>query len=601
MRVEPEPAGTHYREVFRFVRRRVGSEADAEDVTQDVFATAAEALARSPESASPTLAWLYTVAKRRLADRARRQRLETVPLELVLDPATDDDPYGDRVARTFDAALRSMPPAQRDVVVPRLLEGRSSPRSRADSAAGGRLPDAPHAWPRAPAGRVREGGTDAMSRTRSAFDDRELVELLAGEPELLAIADALVVTLGPEYTAHRQAAALRRRAKRLAPLAATLAAVVALLLVAPWQRGPSLVENALAAVGDGPVLYVVVEQPAPEESLRDLSTGKVIPRNVRTEIWFDGGRDLKKTLMTLDGAVLDEVLETRQGGWTRGGRVYTCAWIAAHPVEATKARVSCDPSGENGTTPRTVPERPPTVDLALGGFVDRYRSALATGAATKVGEGTVNGREVVWLRIPTPGGDERVAIDAATYAPVRIDAGHGADPLRVVTAQTLPFDPARFAKPAPVPAQLGGGTSSETPLDVDRGSEILGAPAVWLGRDWNGLHSSPSRSGARDPHDCRRDRKTSADREALLREGRGRRNGRRPADARALRDDDVPDPRRLDVLAARPDVAEHDRTADGRSVRAAPPRRSLPLDVARPERRISELARRPRAVRPVGS
>ena len=198
-----------------------------------------------------------------------------------------------------------------------------------------------------------------MSRTRSVFDDRELVELLAGEPELLAIADALVVTLGPEYTAHRQAAALRRRAKRLAPLAATLAAVVALLLVAPWQRGPSLVENALAAVGDGPVLYVVVEQPAPEESLRDLSTGKVLPRNVRTEIWFDGGRDLKKTLMTLDGAVLDEVLETRQGGWTRGGRVYTCAWIAAHPVEATKARVSCDPSGENGTTPRTVPERPP--------------------------------------------------------------------------------------------------------------------------------------------------------------------------------------------------------------------------------------------------
>ena len=326
-----------------------------------------------------------------------------------------------------------------------------------------------------------------MSRTRSVFDDRELVELLAGEPELLAIADALVVTLGPEYTAHRQAAALRRRAKRLAPLAATLAAVVALLLVAPWQRGPSLVENALAAVGDGPVLYVVVEQPAPEESLRDLSTGKVLPRNVRTEIWFDGGRDLKKTLMTLDGAVLDEVLETRQGGWTRGGRVYTCAWIAAHPVEATKARVSCDPSGENGTTPRTVPERPPTVDLALGGFVDRYRSALATGAATKVGEGTVNGREVVWLRIPTPGGDERVAIDAATYAPVRIDAGHGADPLRVVTAQTLPFDPARFAKPAPVPAQLGGGTSSETPLDVDQASEILGAPAVWLGRDWNGL------------------------------------------------------------------------------------------------------------------
>lgn len=125
MRVEPEPAGTHYREVLRFVRRRVASAADADDLTQDVFANAAEALARSPETASPSLAWLYTVAKRRLADRARRRRVETLPLELVRDPAACDNPYGERVAGTFEAALRSMPEGQRAVVVPRLLEGRS--------------------------------------------------------------------------------------------------------------------------------------------------------------------------------------------------------------------------------------------------------------------------------------------------------------------------------------------------------------------------------------------------------------------------------------------------------------------------------------------
>lgn len=124
MRVEPEPTGAHYRDVFRFVRRRVDSEADAEDVTQDVFANAAEALDRTPDT-MPTLAWLYTVAKRRLADRARRRRVETVPLDLAPDPAAAENPYGERVAHTFEAALRSMPEGQRAVVVPRLLEGRS--------------------------------------------------------------------------------------------------------------------------------------------------------------------------------------------------------------------------------------------------------------------------------------------------------------------------------------------------------------------------------------------------------------------------------------------------------------------------------------------
>jgi len=125
MRVGPEPAEPQYREILRFMRRRVPSAADAEDVTQDVFANAADALARSSDDAAPTLGWLYTVAKRRLADRARRRPVETVPLEATAEPAAPDNPYGGLVARTFEAALRTMPEGQRAVVVPRLLEGRS--------------------------------------------------------------------------------------------------------------------------------------------------------------------------------------------------------------------------------------------------------------------------------------------------------------------------------------------------------------------------------------------------------------------------------------------------------------------------------------------
>jgi len=63
----------HYRQVYSFVRRRAESDAEAEDVTAAVFADAAEALGRFRPGPSPVLAWLYTVARRRLIDEARRR------------------------------------------------------------------------------------------------------------------------------------------------------------------------------------------------------------------------------------------------------------------------------------------------------------------------------------------------------------------------------------------------------------------------------------------------------------------------------------------------------------------------------------------------
>lgn len=115
----------HYQRVLRFVRRRVGSTEDAEDVTQEAFASAVAWLDQR-EAHSPTLAWLYTVAKRRIVDEARRRDgSRTVPLELVSEPAASVDGYGDEVARALDAALASMPEGQRRVVVGRLLRGAS--------------------------------------------------------------------------------------------------------------------------------------------------------------------------------------------------------------------------------------------------------------------------------------------------------------------------------------------------------------------------------------------------------------------------------------------------------------------------------------------
>lgn len=281
--------------------------------------------------------------------------------------------------------------------------------------------------------------------------DAEVIELLRDSPELLAIADAISAT---------QAQPARRHPPmRLAAVAAVIGLVVALALVSPWSGRGSLVDRALAAIGSGEVIHVVQTREDPGRTLLDLRTGKETPVVFTQEIWFDGERGLLRSVQRVGGTVTGEVLETPQGAWTEGGRVYTCAWIAAHPVEATKARVSCNASGENETTPRRIPEPRPNLDPALAGFVTGYRDALADGTATRDGSGIVAGRAVEWLRftlsdVPGTSRVERVAVDADTSVPVRVETLEGGklvDEATISVAETLDRTSVAFARPRLVP------------------------------------------------------------------------------------------------------------------------------------------------------
>jgi hypothetical protein len=327
-----------------------------------------------------------------------------------------------------------------------------------------------------------------MTAGPSALDDRELVAMLIDDPQLLAIADAFVATKRPRARVKPSRRSFRRRIATSTAVAAAAAATVTLLVASPWNRAPGFTEKALAAVGGGPVLHVVVTQPALAGGpVIDLTTGEPITRTARVEVWFDRERNLKKTIETLDGKQLDEELETARGGWSEGGPIITCAWIAAHPVEATRLRVSCNPSGENGTTPRNVPQQPPTLDPALAGFVDHYRSALESGAATIVGRGPFEGRQVIWLRFEANGRTERAAVDASTYKPVAI-AIQGADlTLRVVEAEAVPFSSALFKRPPAVDSQTGSTVAGETEVGAKTAAAALGGRLVWLGPSWSGL------------------------------------------------------------------------------------------------------------------
>jgi RNA polymerase sigma-70 factor, ECF subfamily len=118
----------HYAQIYRYVRRRSATHEDAEDLAQMVFVEAAARLDQFKPGATPVLAWLYTVAQRRLADAARRARRGGEALaELDSDRlrVIDGAEYGLGVARAIGRAISDLPERQRRVVMMKLLEGRS--------------------------------------------------------------------------------------------------------------------------------------------------------------------------------------------------------------------------------------------------------------------------------------------------------------------------------------------------------------------------------------------------------------------------------------------------------------------------------------------
>jgi RNA polymerase sigma-70 factor, ECF subfamily len=110
-------------DVFGYVRSIVQGTADAEDITQNVFAKLGRGIHKYEPRQVPFRAWILRVARNAALDflRARRQ----IPVEEVrIDDASDLELCAERV-RALREALSRLPPAQRDVLVLRHLVGLS--------------------------------------------------------------------------------------------------------------------------------------------------------------------------------------------------------------------------------------------------------------------------------------------------------------------------------------------------------------------------------------------------------------------------------------------------------------------------------------------
>jgi hypothetical protein len=193
--------------------------------------------------------------------------------------------------------------------------------------------------------------------------DREVLEELRDDPELLAIADAVVETQR-----------LRRRTPlgALAAVAVAAAVLFALVLASPWDSGGGkapVLDRALAAIeGQGPVVHLTI---------RLQQEGRRSFQPVTTESFYDQRQGLLRVVSTIEGKTVSD---------------YTTI--------GAEDEFSLFPGLLEGAA--------------------FYRQALASGRAKVVDEGLWNGRPVYWVELAKGGGLRpfRVGIDRESYRPV---------------------------------------------------------------------------------------------------------------------------------------------------------------------------------------
>lgn len=119
----------HYQTIHRFILGRVRDRDQADELTQQVFVAAVSTLGQAQPSGETALAWLYTVARRRLADEVRRGTRDAALASRLADEARSGAgaEYGSRLGGILGEAVAALPEESAEVVIAHLLRAQSFP------------------------------------------------------------------------------------------------------------------------------------------------------------------------------------------------------------------------------------------------------------------------------------------------------------------------------------------------------------------------------------------------------------------------------------------------------------------------------------------
>ena len=119
----------HLDAVYRYAFYRLRTDAEAEDVTSEVFHRALVAMPKY-EPRRPFLAFLYGIARHVVADRLRSARPQASFSEAIAHPSGAAGPEDTAVrvddARRLRVAIARLTPLQQEIVILRSIEDRST-------------------------------------------------------------------------------------------------------------------------------------------------------------------------------------------------------------------------------------------------------------------------------------------------------------------------------------------------------------------------------------------------------------------------------------------------------------------------------------------
>ena len=116
--------------VYCYILRRVGNPQLAEDLTSDVFTHALASIHRYEDRGKPFIAWLYSIARARVADYYRRllRDPEIIHLDdvyVAVLPNLDTRIMEQELAQYLHKVIIALTEDQREVVILRFMEDRS--------------------------------------------------------------------------------------------------------------------------------------------------------------------------------------------------------------------------------------------------------------------------------------------------------------------------------------------------------------------------------------------------------------------------------------------------------------------------------------------